>query len=292
MTTATPSATPPAPDDHSAAVGRTETRRGRIDPERAAALAATLDLDGIPGDGRTLPPGWHWLYFNPFVRRGEIGADGHPRRGGFLPDVGLPRRMWAGGRVTYHAPLPLGAEAEKRSTITDVTAKSGKGGRLVFVTVRHAIHAGGTLCVEEEQDIVYREAAVPGAPSPTPAPAPEGAERSEEVVPDPVLLFRYSALTANGHRIHYDRAYARDEEHYPDLVVHGPLTATLLQGLAARCRPGLRLHRFSFRGMAPLFVTAPFRIEAKAGTEPDTLDLWACTPGGGLAMRADVRFTP
>ncbi|HYD64466.1 FAS1-like dehydratase domain-containing protein [Azospirillum sp.] len=285
-------ASPPAADDPGAAIGRTERRSGRIDPERAAALAATLDLDAIPGDGRALPPGWHWLYFNPFVRRGEIGADGHPRRGGFLPDVGLPRRMWAGGRLTYHAPPPLGAEAEKRSEITDVSAKSGKGGRLVFVTVRHEIHAAGTLCVEEEQDIVYREAAVPGTPPPPSTPAPEGAEWSEEVVPDPVLLFRYSALTSNGHRIHYDRPYARDEEHYPDLVVHGPLTATLLQGLAARCRPEARLHRFSFRGVAPLFVSAPFRIEAKAGEAPDALDLWARGPDGGLAMRAEARFAP
>ncbi|MCM8737686.1 acyl-CoA dehydrogenase [Azospirillum sp. A1-3] len=286
--------TGPAPavvDDHSAAVGRTEHRQDWIARDRATALAATLDLDGIPGCGEMLPPGWHWLYFNPFVRRSEIGADGHPRRGGFLPDVGLPRRMWAGGRVTYHAPLPLQVEAEKRSEIKTVTAKSGKGGRLVFVTVRHEIHAAGTLCVEEEQDIVYREAAVPGATPPQSAPAPEGAQWIEEVVPDPVLLFRYSALTANGHRIHYDRPYAQDEEHYPDLVVHGPLTATLLQGLATRCRPDAWLHSFSFRGMAPLFVSTPFRIEAKAGEASNVLDLWARSPDGGLAMRGEARFS-
>ena len=280
--------TAPPERDHSDAIGRTEHRSALIAADRVEALAATLDLDAVPGGGGALPPGWHWLFFNPFVRRSEVGADGHPKRGGFLPDVGLPRRMWAGGRLAYHAPLPVGAEAVRDSEILDVSAKSGRAGRLVFVTVRHRIGHDGTLCIEEEQDIVYREAQQAGAPAPAPSPAPEGAQWSQAVTPDPVLLFRYSALTSNGHRIHYDAPYARQEEGYRDLVVHGPLVATLLQGLAVRARPGARLSGFSFRGVAPLFVDRGFHVEA--APEGDGLSLWARGPDGELAMRADASF--
>lgn len=279
-----------AEPDHSEAVGRKEHRSETILPDRAAALAATLDIARVPLAGEGLPPGWHWLFFNPFVQRSGIGEDGHPKRGGFLPDVGLPRRMWAGGRLTYLAPLPVGAEAQKESEIVNLSAKSGRAGRLVFVTVRHRIGSGGQLCIEEEQDIVYREAPAPDAPKPQPAPAPDGAAWSEEVVPDPVLLFRYSALTSNGHRIHYDRPYATGEEGYPGLVVHGPLLATLLQGFAQQCRPGAALARFSFRGMAPVFVDAPFRLEAKPGDGDGALSLWVQGPAGELAMTADAFF--
>jgi 3-methylfumaryl-CoA hydratase len=285
MTTAT------APEtDHSSAIGRTERRVETILPDRVAALAATLDVAEAPAEGQPLPAGWHWLFFNPFRRRSELGPDGHPRRGGFLPDVALPRRMWAGGRLAFHAPLPVGALAERRSEILDVAAKSGRAGRLVFVTLRHRISVGATLCLEEEQDIVYREAPAAGAPKPAPAPAPEGAEWSEAVTPDPVLLFRYSALTANGHRIHYDQRYATVVEGYPGLVVHGPLTATLLQGFAVRCRPGAALARFAFRGLAPLFVDRPFRLEAAPGETAEALVLWARGPEGELAMQAEAAF--
>lgn len=276
--------------DFSQVIGRVESRKAVIGRERAEWLAATLDLDEIPGDGTTLPAGWHWLWFNPFVKRSGIGADGHPKRGGFLPDVGLPRRMWAGGRITYHVPLPFGADAEKTSTIKNVVEKVGKAGRLVFVTVQHEIKAGGVLHIEEEQDIVYREAATPGAKAPAPQAAPDDAQWEREIVPDPVLLFRYSALTSNGHRIHYDLPYARDEENYPDLVVHGPLTATLLQAFACEIRPDARLKHFSFRGMSPLFVSASFHLKARAGAEPDRLELWAAGPGNGLAMQAEAQF--
>ncbi|MFK3668007.1 acyl-CoA dehydrogenase [Ochrobactrum teleogrylli] len=276
--------------DFSNVIGRSESRTARIGRERAEQLAATIDLAEIPGDGKALPPGWHWLWFNPFAKRSEIGPDGHPRKGGFLPDVGLPRRMWAGGRLTYHAPLPFEAMAEKTSTISNVVEKNGKAGRLVFVTVRHQINADGVLCIEEEQDIVYREAAGPDAKAPTPAPAPEGVQWNHEIVPDPVLLFRYSALTSNGHRIHYDVPYARNEEHYPDLVVQGPLTATFLQNFAGEIRNGARLKRFAFRGMSPLFVSAPFRLQAKSGSQPGVLELWAVGPNDGLAMQAEAEF--
>lgn len=318
MSHSAPSAAAPADGadahDPAAAIGRTERVQAVIAPEKVAALAATLDLDPAEAP-RLLPPGWHWMFFNPFVRRSALGEDGHPKRGGFLPDVGLPRRMWAGGRLTYHSPLPVGVVATRESTILDVSAKSGRSGRLVFVTVGHRISHDGETLIAEEQDLVYREAAAPGGTPPKPAAAPEGATWSETVEPDPVLLFRYSALTANGHRIHYDRPYATTVEHYRDLVVHGPLTATLLQDLAVRARPGRRLATFAFRGAAPLFVDAPFHIEAKAGTadagqaggegkaggegqaggdgppgEGAALSLWARGPDGGLAMRADATF--
>ncbi|CDZ61720.1 hypothetical protein [Neorhizobium galegae] len=174
--------------------------------------------------------------------------------------------MWAGGRLQYIAPVPIGKIAEKISEILSVTPKSGKAGRLVFVTVRHRIVCDGAVCIEEAQDIVYREPPQAVAAPPASAPAaPEGATWSETLTPDPVLLFRYSALTSNGHRIHYDAPYAREAEGYPDLVVHGPLISTLLHGVARRARPGKRLHHFDFRAVSPLFVSAPFALEAAPG---------------------------
>jgi 3-methylfumaryl-CoA hydratase len=274
--------------DWQAWVGRKETVRERMAPERVAALAATLGVDGAFSEGSALPPGWHWIFFNPFVPRQGLGTDGHPKRGGFLPPVSLPRRMWAGGRLTYHKPLTIGREAARESTIKKVEAKSGRAGSLVFVTVSHAFDCGDGPCIIEEQDIVYREAAVAGTAAPAPSAAPTDAAWSEEVRPDTVLLFRYSALTSNGHRIHYDQAYARAEENYPDLVVHGPLTATLLQAFAA-AHGGKPLKTFEFRGMSPLFVTSPFKLEGKQA-ESGGLDLWASGPNGALAMRASAQF--
>jgi 3-methylfumaryl-CoA hydratase len=279
-----------AEQDWQAWVGRTETIREQIAPDRVAALAATLGVDADYAAGQDLHAGWHWIFFNRFVSRTELGIDGHPKRGGFLPPVTLPRRMWAGGRLRYDKPLTIGGEAVRDSTILKVESKSGRAGKLVFVTVSHRIGCDGAPCITEEQDIVYREAAAPGTPAPPASPAPKDAAWSEEVHPDTVLLFRYSALTANGHRIHYDQAYARDEENYPDLVVHGPLTATLLQGFAT-WRAGKPIKGFEFRGMSPLFVSSPFRLEAKkADGAPDALELWASDPNGGLAMRASAQF--
>jgi len=278
------------PGDYSQAIGRTERKTAVIAAERVSAMANLLDLHALPGSGGALPPAWHWLFFNPFVRRRELGVDGHPQRGGFLPDVKLPRRMWAGGRLAYLAPVPIGATVERESEIADVSAKSGRAGQLVFVTVRHRIFHAGTLCVEEEQDIVYREAPAADTPPPKPQLAPDHAQWSEPVTPDPVLLFRYSALTYNGHRIHYDRPYATGEEGYRDLVVHGPLISTLLHGLAERCRPKTRLRRFEFRAMAPLFVDRGFTIEAAQDESNQHLNLWAKGPDGELAMRADASF--
>lgn len=279
------------PDDFSAWVGRSETLIERICPWRVAALAAALDLDDAPRDGDALPPGWQWLFFNPVARRRDIGLDGHPQRGGFLPPVRLPRRMWAGSRISYRAPLIVGADATRKSEILKIECKTGKSGALVFVTVRHTLSTAGRHCVEEEQDIVYRPAPPPGVGAPAKTPAPQQAAFGEEIVPDTTLLFRYSALTFNGHRIHYDRPYAVSEEGYPDLVVHGPLIATLLQGLAGRARPGQRLARFAFRGVSPLFAHRPFWIEAASKDgEPHELALWARTEHGELATQAAATF--
>ncbi|MCJ8518500.1 3-methylfumaryl-CoA hydratase [Pseudorhizobium tarimense] len=272
------------------AIGRTECRRAVISPARAAALAAALDLDSVPGGGASLPPAWHWMFFNPVARRSELGPDGHPRRGLFVPEIGLPRRMWAGGRLVYHAPLLVGAEAIRESEIIDVSMKTGRSGRLGVVTIRHRISHASTLCIEEEQDLVFREAALAGGPGASPDSAPDDARWSEVLVPDPVLLFHYSALTDNGHRIHYDQSYARLVEGYRDLVVHGPLVATLLHGLATRCRDGAPICCFAFRAMAPLFVDRPFHLEAVTSENHGGLSLWARGPEGELAMQATASF--
>ncbi len=274
-------------EDFSAWIGREEQHTQRIEALHVAAMAATLDLAHAPAEGDALPPGWQWLFFNPMARRSGLGEDGHPKRGGFLPPIALPRRMWAGSRLRYLADVPVGATATRTSRILKVENKTGRRGQLWFVTVGHTVRCDGRDCIVEEQDIVYREPPAPGSAAPTPEPAPANAEWHREVTPDTTLLFRYSALTFNGHRIHYDAPYAREVEGYPALVVHGPLTATLLQDFALGCRPGGRLAAFDFRGAMPLHVDAPFTLQAS--TQADgTLKLWARSPGGGLAMTANA----
>ena len=271
-------------------VGREEQRTERVLAPVVQAMAATLDLDAVPVPGQPLPPGWQWLFFNPAVRRSGLGVDGHPKRGGFLPPIELPRRMWAGSRVRYLADLPVDAQATRRSLIQKVENKVGKRGSLWFVTVEHVISYEGKPCIAEEQDIVYREATPVGAAT---APAPESydgqAQWSRSVEPDSTLLFRYSALTFNGHRIHYDLSYAREAEGYPNLVVHGPLTATLLQQFAMVHGGGRSLARFDFRGVSPLFVDRAFSLEGREADD-GTLALWARGPEGELAMSATAAF--
>jgi 3-methylfumaryl-CoA hydratase len=272
-------------------VGRTETVRDEIVAASVAAMSATIDRDDpAPRAGDPLPPLWHWLYFMPRMRRSLLGRDGHPALGGFLPPVKLPRRMWAGGRLTWTAPLRIGAAAEKVSTVKDVRVKEGKTGPLVFVTVLHEIFQGGVSCLTEEHDIVYRGYDAPGAAKPKPLPAPAVAEFSRTVTPDPVLLFRYSALTFNGHRIHYDRSFCTEEEGYPGLVFHGPLTATLLVDLIRTEIPGAVLRSFAFRAVSPLFDTAPFSIHGckTPQSEDGAYTLWALNPEGALAMQAEA----
>ncbi|MGE0415317.1 MAG: MaoC family dehydratase N-terminal domain-containing protein [Acetobacteraceae bacterium] len=253
-----------------------------------AALSATLDRDDpAPKPGDTLPPLWHWLYHLPLARQSQIGPDGHPKRGGFLPPVPLPRRMWAGGRLTFHRPIPLGQQITRTSTIVDVTEKSGRSGSLCFVLVRHDVAVPDGLALTEEHDIVYRDPPGPDDPTPQPKPAPTDATWSRTIVPDDVLLFRYSALTFNGHRIHYDRRYVTTEEGYPGLIVHGPLIATLLVDLY-RCNNNDRpLKSFRFRALSPLFDIAPFSVHGRPGAD-GKVALWAANAQGGLAMEAEA----
>ena len=284
-------------------VGRSERRVDTVSAAPLAGLAATLDrADAEPLPGAPIAPLAHWLFFLPAARQSEIGADGHAQRGGFLPPVALPRRMWAGGRLTFHHALNVGDEMQRTSTITKVDAKAGRSGPLVFVTVRHEITSAAGLALTEEHDIVYRDhpvgSKVAGAPVPTPTPAqaPTDAAFSRSINPDPVLLFRYSALTFNGHRIHYDRPYATGVEGYPGLIVHGPLIATLLVDLVRRELPAARIRSFEFKAASPLFDTQPFSVcgrqEANDGGNErgGSVALWACNPEGALAMQAHAEL--
>ena len=270
-------------------IGRSETHTAQLHADVARAMAATLDLAVAPGPGDALPPGWQWLFFNPVQRRSGLGADGHPQRGGFLPPIDLPRRMWAGSRLTYLADLPIDALATRTSRILKVENKTGKRGALWFVTVEHTTSCADQVCIVEEQDIVYREATAPGTPLVAPPQHTAQAQWGHAFEPDTTLLFRYSALTFNGHRIHYDQDYARNDEGYPDLVVHGPLTATLLQQLALQQGQGRALSRFDFRGVSPLFVNRGFQLEGHRADD-GSLVLWARGPNGELAMSAVAAF--
>ncbi|KKL36034.1 acyl-CoA dehydrogenase [Burkholderia contaminans FFH2055] len=281
MTTSSPQ--PPVPTSLDAWLGKTETLGDDITAFPLNALAATLDR---PSPGDVVPPMWHWLYFLPVAPLAEVGPDGHPKRGGFLPPVPLPRRMWAGGRLTFHAPLRTGRRATRESTIENIEDKTGRSGRLVFVTVQHRIECDGALCVEEEHDIVYRDAPQPGSPAPKPVAAPGGETRSRTIAADAVMLFRYSALTFNGHRIHYDRSYVTQEEGYPGLVVHGPLIATLLVDLVHRERPDATLASFAFRAVRPTFDGEPFTLCGKPSDDGQTIELWAKDRDGWLTMQA------
>ena len=270
-------------------IGRSETLEDVATAAPCAALSATLDRDPArPEQGAELPPLWHWLYFLPMPRQSEIGADGHARRGGFLPPVPLPRRMWAGSQLRFHSTLRIGDSLRRVSTIENVSEKSGRSGALVFVRVRHEIHANGagSPALSEHHDIVYRDAAKPGDPVPAPVAAPPGATWEKQWVPDDVLLFRYSALTFNGHRIHYDRRYATEGEGYPGLVVHGPLIATLLVDLLHRERPGAELATFSFKAVRPSFDLHPFKLSGAPQADGRTIRLWARDHEGWLAMDA------
>ena len=270
-------------------IGRSEERTDAVTAAPLAALAATLDRDDpAPTVGSAVPPLWHWLYFLPITRQSELGPDGHPRRGGFLPPVALPRRMWAGGRLRFDGALRVGDAATRRSTIADVAAKSARSGPLVFVTVRHAISTAAGVAITEEHDIVYRELAAPGTVS-LPAAAPRDETFAREIAVDEVLLFRYSALTFNGHRIHYDRRYVTEVEGYPGLVVHGPLIATLLLDLLRRERPEAVVRAFDFKAVSPLFDLQPFTVCGRAESA-SRFALWARNADGGLAMQASAEI--
>jgi len=250
------------------------------------ALAATLDHEPTPfPEGTPLPPLWHWLYFLPLHQAREIGPDGHARRGGFLPPVALPRRMWAGSRFEFLSPLRVGERVQRISTIEAVTERQGRSGALVFVTVRHEFTAAGEAmpALREWHDIVYREDPAAGS-----------------LIPDEVLLFRYSALTFNGHRIHYDRRHVTQTEGYPGLVVHGPLIATLLLDLLHRQQPEAQVQAFSFKARHPCFDGEPLTLHGQPGPAQSgpgasngvgsTVHLWAEGPRGVLLMEAQAQL--
>lgn len=271
-------------------IGRTESRTDVVTAWPAVALTATLDRrDPEPEPGDALPPGWHWLYFLEAAPASELGPDGHPKRGGFLPPVALPRRMWAGGRIEFRRPLRVGDEIHRDSTILSIVPKQGRSGALIFVTVRHSVTAGGELAVIEDHDIAYREAAKPGDPPAQAEAAPREASWRREIIADPVMLFRYSALTFIGQRIHYDFEYCRNVEGYPGLVVHGPLQVILLLDLARRHEPRA-VKRLEYRARHPLFHFERFSLNGQPAADGFRAELWSANPAGNYAMSATAYF--
>jgi 3-methylfumaryl-CoA hydratase len=269
-------------------IGRETISEDTLAVRHARLMAATLGLsqeDFVAG--APLPPLWHWLYFLEGLPASELGRDGHPARGGFLPPVPLANRMWAGGELTFHAPLALGTTVRKRSAVKSVEHKHGRSGDLVFVTVRHEILNGDTVAVTEDHDIVYKQPTPPGSVRPA-APAMPAPTHSEPFEATSTMLFRYSALTFNGHRIHYDVDYCREVEAYANLVVHGPLQATVLAGLAARLssRP---LRRFRYRGVQPNLLGTPLTVNAAARGEEGFV-LWTALPDGAVSMQAQASY--
>lgn len=269
-------------------IGKETIAEAVISAEPANLMASTLDREIRFETDDPLPPGWHWLYFHEPVKTSALGVEGHPELGGFMPPVPLPRRMWAGGSLNFAEALHVGDYAIKRSVIQSITPKSGRSGQLCFVVVSHEISVEGDACINEEQIIVYREAARSGQAQVQAKPAPVDAQFSATYTPNPVLLFRYSALTFNSHRIHYDLDYCRNQEGYPDLVVHGPLTATLLLDLFYNQFPSEPIKKFDYRGLSPLFNPHPFTVNgARQGGSGRA---WAANQDGGLAMEATLEF--
>lgn len=272
--------------------GRCETAAETVTEAPALSIAAMLnrDIDTVSGQGAALPPLWHWLYFLPKAKQCDLGEDGHPSLGGFLPPIPLPRRMWAGGRLQWHEPIRMGDELHRTTRIVSVSHKAGRSGDLVFVLLRHEFRKQGVLALTEEQDIVYRAPPRTNEPVIPPQSAPRDAVWARELHPDPVLLFRYSALTFNGHRIHYDRPYATQVEGYPGLVVHGPLLATLLIDLAQSERPHAIVSSFTFKAVRPTCDIHPFKVCGRPATDGGGAQLWAQDHEGWLTMQAEIRF--
>ncbi len=271
-------------------IGSRESAVDLVTAAKVAAMAATLDRDDPPPrEGDPLPPLWHWMFHAPIARQSALGPDGHPGRGGFMPPVPLPRRMFAGGRMRFLRPIRVGDTITRAGEVISVTPKTGRTGALVFVTVRYVISTAAGPAVEEEQDIVYR-----GTPSAAAPAIAETADHSDKpwrrvIEPDPVMLFRYSALTFNGHRIHYDHPYVTEIEGYPGLVIHGPLIATCLAELC-RDQGGRALAEFAFRARSPLFTPSPFTVVGGPDAAGTGCAVVAVGPGGEAAMTATANF--
>lgn len=273
------------PDILTSWIGRTESLLDTIDPAKARLMQATLDQTPSLTPGAPLPPLWHWLYFTEIVRTSDLAPDGLAPPGPLWPPVALPNRMWAGARFNFHAPLTIGQIAERHREVTSVTLKEGRSGPLCFVTYRDSFRADARTLFTEDWDVVFRSPPAPDeAPKPVQAPyEPAFTETPSLSVP---LLFRYSALTFNSHRIHYDPDYARDVEHYPSLLAHGPLVATLLMDFATS-HAEFEIRDFRLRATAPSFLNQPFRLAGRAFE--DRLHVWAETGNGTLAMDAEAR---
>ncbi|MGB0574942.1 MAG: FAS1-like dehydratase domain-containing protein [Alphaproteobacteria bacterium] len=277
-------------DQYDAWIGKQSSTDALVTAYQADALTATLDRDDAPyKEGDAIPPGWHLFYIREVVKLKDTAEDGHPKRGDFLPPIDLPRRMWAGTQATYHKPIHIGETIRNVTTIEAVTPKVGKTGNLVFLKLKHEISGDDGVATTEMQDVVYREEAQPGAVAPEPPPAPAEAVWKRTIHPSPVLLFRYSALTMNSHRIHYDRTYVTEVEKYPGLLVHGPLTFTLLLDLFRRENPESTLKTFAVRAVSPIYDTHDFTVEGKPGDAGEAT-LWALNNEGRLAMSAKATY--
>ena len=269
-------------------IGRKEQTQDQVSLRQAVGMAAMFDLEAKPVAGDPLPPGWHWMLFPEIARHSVLSRDGHAPRGGFLPPVELPRRMWGGNRLKFHGEIKVGEEIGRESEVLSVKEKDGRSGQLTLVTVKHSYFASEGLALEEEHDIVYRSAAEDGNKSPpgeTPTARPKW---SQAIDPEPVFLFRYSALTFNGHRIHYDMPYVTNVEGYPGLIVHGPLTATLLLELVRRELPERSIQTAVVRARRPLFSGDSFKVEGFPSASG--AHTWAVDPQGFIAMTLDVIF--
>ena len=271
-------------------IGRTQKASDIVTAQLVKALRATLFIDiGNPAEGDAAPFTTHWCLAQPVAPMNELGPDGHPARGGFLPPVPLPRRMWAGGQLEFLDALRVGDDVTRSSRIADVTLKTGSTGALCFVTVDHTITTRRGVAIRERQDIVYRDVTPAGAQKApaTPSPGPT-AQHRETHMADPVLLFRYSALTFNGHRIHYDRDYVTKVEGYPGLIFHGPLQAALLVEFAAKLHGGKSPKRFSYRGVQPLFDGAEFSVNADDGA--NEMAVWTANADSVPTMKATASW--
>jgi 3-methylfumaryl-CoA hydratase len=276
-------------------IGRQEVLEDEVALPIVRRLAALLDLDPLSyRRGDTLPEGWHSVFFAPVARQSQLGPDGHPKKGDFLPPVPLPRRMFAGRRLRYLAPITIGAEIRRTSTISSITPKTGRTGQMIFVRVDHVVEMDGKPVLTEAHDIVYREEAKPGAGAPPKAEAKvelPPADDSQVYAPETTHLFRYSALTYNGHRIHYDQPYTTQEEGYPGLVVNGGLHALYLHEMARRNLPDGKLGRFSVRNVNPFFVGRKGELRCSRAAD-GSLSLWAVNEQGKIVAQAEAAAEP